>query len=196
MTRFAKFLFVACLRPAAQAAQWSGRIRRAWAHARLQAGIESQLDASVVVLGVPEVHGTGRIELGANLFLYSQLHLETQNEGRISIGSDVVLSRGVHVVSFASVEIGCGSMVGEYASIRDANHLFGGDRSIRTAGHQARPVRIGQNVWIGRGVCVLPGVTIGDGAVVGANAVVTRDVHPGAVVAGAPARELQSRAAA
>ncbi len=44
------------------------------------------------------------------------------------------------------------------------------------AGDDARPIRVGQNVWIGFDACVLPGVTIGDGAIVGAGSVVTRDV--------------------
>ena len=52
----------------------------------------------------------------------------------------------------------------------------------------AAPVRIGDRVWIGTRAIVLKGVTIGDGAVVAAGAVVTKDVPPGAVVAGVPAR--------
>ncbi len=52
-----------------------------------------------------------------------------------------------------------------------------------------RPVRIGANAWIGGGAIVLPGVTIGDDACVGAGSVVTRDVPPGATVAGNPARD-------
>ena len=87
-----------------------------------------------------------------------------------------------------SFTIGAGTMIGEYTSLRDANHRFGGDQAIRYSGHDAAPIRVGRNVWIGRGVMVLPGVTIGDGAVIGANAVVTRDVAPGAVVVGVPAR--------
>ena len=47
---------------------------------------------------------------------------------------------------------------------------------------------IGDNVCIGGGSKILPGVTIGDRSVVGAGSVVTRDVPPGVVVAGNPAR--------
>jgi len=43
---------------------------------------------------------------------------------------------------------------------------------------------------IGSGAVILGGVEIGEGASVGAGAVVTRDVAPGAVVAGNPARPL------
>ena len=63
---------------------------------------------------------------------------------------------------------------------------------VRDAGHRARAIHIGSEVWIGRGAAVLAGVTIGDGATVGANAVVTRDVAPGAVVGGVPAVPLRT----
>jgi acetyltransferase-like isoleucine patch superfamily enzyme len=46
---------------------------------------------------------------------------------------------------------------------------------------------------IGSGAVILPGVVIGEGALVGAGAVVTRNVEPGAVVAGSPARFLRLR---
>ena len=55
---------------------------------------------------------------------------------------------------------------------------------------QDRPV-IGNRVEIGAGVVILGAVRIGDGAVIGANAVVRRDVEPGAVMGGVPARRIR-----
>jgi acetyltransferase-like isoleucine patch superfamily enzyme len=58
----------------------------------------------------------------------------------------------------------------------------------------AAPISVGDNVFIGYGATILPGVTIGGDCIVGAGSVVTRDVPPGSVVAGNPARFVKSTA--
>jgi maltose O-acetyltransferase len=55
----------------------------------------------------------------------------------------------------------------------------------------ARPITIGDNVWVGGGVIVCPGVTIGDNSVIGAGSVVTRDIPANVVAVGNPARVLR-----
>ena len=55
------------------------------------------------------------------------------------------------------------------------------------------PTRICRGASIGSGAAILCGVTVGERAMVGAGAVVTRDVEPGATVAGVPARLLRPR---
>lgn len=56
--------------------------------------------------------------------------------------------------------------------------------------HDRAPI-IGDNVMITCGAKVLGSITVGDGAVIGANAVVIRDVEPGAVMGGVPAKRLK-----
>lgn len=169
--------------------------RRLRAHASLAADLALQLPTSVVVLGPAAVYGSGAVRCGTDVLLYPHLHLETHPPAVISIGDRVVLSRGVHLVAMAGITIGAGSMIGEYASIRDGNHQRAPGLPIRAAGYRALPIVIGSEVWIGRGVTVLAGVSIGDGATVGANAVVTRDVPAGATVAGVPALPIHPRSA-
>ncbi len=165
---------------------------RLWHHARLASQLQYPLPASVVVEGRAYVYGTGAIRIGENALLYPHLYLETQPGAEIALGDSVVLSTGVHLAARAGIRVGRGTMIGEYTSLRDANHAREEGKTVRESGYAARPIVIGEDVWIGRGVIVLGGVTIGDGATIGANAVVTRDVPAGAVVAGVPARPLHS----
>jgi acetyltransferase-like isoleucine patch superfamily enzyme len=165
------------------------RATRIWALARLQEGLGRPVDPSNVILGPVELHGTRQVTLGQRALIYPGVYLETQGQGRIEIGDDVVLSRGVHLVAFDHIVLGDGVMVGEYSSMRDADHRRS-ETAMRYSGHVSAAIHVERNVWIARGVTVLKGVTLGEGAVVGANAVVTRDVSAGSVVAGVPAKPI------
>ncbi len=108
----------------------------------------------------------------------------------IALGEDVYLNAGCTILDSAPVRIGRGSMLGPAVQIYCAVHP--NDPALRRTGLElAKPVTIGEDVWIGGGAILLPGVTIGEGAVVGAGAVVTKDVPAGATVVGNPARRLE-----
>ena len=55
----------------------------------------------------------------------------------------------------------------------------------------ARPISIGNNVWIGAHVCVLPGVTIDDNCVIGAGSVVSKDIPAGILAVGNPCHVIR-----
>lgn len=167
------------------------RAARVWHLARLAEALPGPVDASNVILGAVELHGTRNIRFGRGALIYPGAYLETQGDGVIEIGDGVVLSRGVHLVAFERIVLGDGAMIGEYSSLRDANHRLDG-QSVRSGGHEHAPITVGRNAWIGRGVTVLKGVTIGADAVVAAGAVVLADVPPGALAGGLPARVLRA----
>ena len=105
------------------------------------------------------------------------------------MGNRVYLNAGCVVLDSARVRLGDDVMVGPGAQIYCAEHHK--DPALRRQGvERARAVTVASEVWIGGSAIVMPGVTIGRGAIVGAGAVVTRDVAPGATVAGSPAREI------
>ena len=115
-------------------------VRESWrrldAHARLAARLKRvRLPASAVVLGRAEVHGTGNVIFGEDVLLYPGLYLETHAPAAITIGRGAAISRGAHLVAMAGISVGAGTMIGEYASLRDANHSRAEGLALRDAGH-------------------------------------------------------------
>ncbi len=107
----------------------------------------------------------------------------------IHVGDDAFLNFGCVILDVAAVHIGCGTQIGPGVQIYAADHPR--EPALRQQGlERGRPVCIGRNVWIGGGATLLPGISVADDAVLGAGAVVTRDVPPGATVAGNPARPI------
>ena len=85
--------------------------------------------------------------------------------------------------------------VGQHVTISQRAHICAGSHDFRDPRMTLLkpPIRIGDNVWVCADAFVGPGVSVGEGSVVGAGAVVTRDVEPGIVVAGNPARKVARR---
>ena len=67
------------------------------------------------------------------------------------------------------------------------------DFETRNSGLEfAKPITIGNNVWIGGNVCVMPGVTIGDNVVIGAGSVVVKDIPSNVAAVGNPCKILKN----
>jgi len=99
-------------------------------------------------------------------------------------------------VGFEALLYNLGPMkLGERVTISQRAHLCGGTHKFREASMPLvrASITVGDEAWICADAFVGPGVTIGDRAVVGARAVVMRNVHPGKIVAGNPARETGER---
>ena len=108
----------------------------------------------------------------------------------ISIGTGSFLNFGATLLDVAPITIGRNVQFGPHVQLLTPTHPV--EPEPRRAGWEAaKPIVIGDNVWLGGGAIVLAGVSIGADSVVGAGAVVTRDVPPGVVVVGNPARVLR-----
>jgi maltose O-acetyltransferase len=106
---------------------------------------------------------------------------------RITIGARVFANFGLTALDVAPITIGDDVQIGPHVQLLTPTHpVEPGPR--RDKWEAALPITIGDNVWLGGGAIVLPGVTIGADTVVGAGAVVTKDLPPGVVAVGNPAR--------
>ncbi|MBV8778863.1 MAG: sugar O-acetyltransferase [Alphaproteobacteria bacterium] len=109
----------------------------------------------------------------------------------IRLGKRCFINYNCVFLDCAAIEIGDDLQMGPAVQLYAAAHPT--DRTQRVAGWEyAKPIRIGDAVWIGGGAIVLPGVTIGNGAVIGAGAVVTHDVPSDGIAVGNPARLTRS----
>jgi len=108
----------------------------------------------------------------------------------IHVGDNFYANYDLIILDCCEVRIGNNCMIAPRVSIFTATHPL--DAATRVAGFEfARPVTIGDNVWIGGQAVINPGVSIGHNVVVAAGAVVTKDVPDGVVVAGVPARVIR-----
>jgi acetyltransferase-like isoleucine patch superfamily enzyme len=117
------------------------------------------------------------------LRLYGGLH---------AVGNNVRINRGVTFTDPAYVTIGnnvvladC-TFIGHDGAIEVLYAAYG--ESVDAVGK----ITVKDNVFIGHGALIMRGVTIGPDAIVGAGAVVVRDVPPGTIVGGVPARQIGS----
>ncbi|MDD7961355.1 acyltransferase [Microbacterium thalli] len=111
--------------------------------------------------------------------------------GVVRIGADCSINPSA--VVRGDVVLGDGVRMGALSSVLGFNHSMEPGTPVFRQPLTSRGIRIGDDVWIGSHVVVLDGVTVGASAVLAAGAVVTKDVAPGAVVGGNPARLLRWR---
>ena len=108
------------------------------------------------------------------------------NGKNIHVGKNFLANYNVTILDIAQVQIGDYVMIGPGTLITTVNHPLSPLGRRRHLG-SAKPVSIGNDVWIGGNVTILPGVTIGNNVIVAAGAVVTKDIPDNCVVGGVPA---------
>ena len=108
----------------------------------------------------------------------------------IRVGRRFFANFNFTVLDEALVTIGDDCFIGPNVSIYTACHST--DPIERNSRREwAKPVTIGDNVWIGGSVTILPGVTIGSNVTIGAGSVVVKDIPDGCVAVGNPCRVVK-----
>lgn len=108
----------------------------------------------------------------------------------IYVGDGFYMNFGCVILDCNTVHIGEKVLCGPAVQIYTATHPT--DPKIRLSGLElAKPVQIGNNVWIGGGAIICPGVTIGDNTTIAAGSVVVKDIPSGVIAGGNPCRIIK-----
>ncbi len=108
----------------------------------------------------------------------------------ITVGDYFYANHNMIITDGAKVSFGDHVFVAPNCCFTTAEHAI--DPEQRKAGIEiAKPITIGNTVWIGAGSTILAGVEIGDNTVIGAGSVVTKSIPPNVVAAGVPCKVMR-----
>lgn len=109
---------------------------------------------------------------------------------QIRIGARTFVNFGLMALDVAAITIGEDVQIGPNVQLLTPTHPVEAEPR-RAKWEAAKPITIGDNVWLGGGAIVLAGVTIGENTVVGAGAVVPKDLPANVVAVGNPAQVIR-----
>lgn len=108
----------------------------------------------------------------------------------ITLGDNFYSNHNMIITDGAKVTFGNNVFIAPNCCFTTAEHAI--DPEQRKAGIEiAKPITIGNNVWIGAGSTVLAGVTIGDNTVIGAGSVVKKSIPANVIAVGVPCKVLR-----
>lgn len=109
----------------------------------------------------------------------------------IRVGKNFYANFNLVILDEAPVTFGDNVFVAPNCGFYTAGHPIAAEERNKGLEY-ARPITVGDNVWIGAGVSVLPGVTIGDNCVIGAGSVVVKDIPSNSVAVGNPCKVVKT----
>jgi maltose O-acetyltransferase len=125
---------------------------------------------------------------GAGLWLQPPFYCDYGTN--MKIGEKVFFNFNCVVLDVAPVTIGSRTLFGPNVQVYTATHPL--DHKQRASGLEyAKPIAVGEDVWIGGSAVICPGVKIGDRSVIGAGSVVTKDIPADVFAAGNPCKVIR-----
>ena len=109
----------------------------------------------------------------------------------MELGSNIYFNFNCVVLDVAQVKIGSRTMFGPNVQLYTATHPMNAKERASLL-ESAKPISIGEDVWIGGNAVVNPGVSIGDRTVIGAGSIVTKDLPSDVFAAGNPCKVIRS----
>lgn len=108
----------------------------------------------------------------------------------IYAGEQVCFNFNCIVLDVMPVKIGSRTMFGPNVQLYTASHPIN-NKERATGAEFAKPIIIGEDVWVGGSAVICPGVSIGDRTVIGAGSVVTKDIPSDVLAAGNPCKLIR-----
>ena len=109
----------------------------------------------------------------------------------IELGENFYSNHNLVILDTAKVTFGDNVFIAPNCGFYTAGHPL--DVAQRNKGLEyAKPITVGNNVWIGGNVIVMPGVTIGDNCTIGGGSVVVKDIPSNTVAVGNPCRGIKN----
>ncbi len=149
-------------------------------------------------------HGQPALTVGRAAAVYKNTRFDIGARGRVEIGDFVMINEAA-ILCENHIRIGAYTLISWNVVLMDSycaprsvaerrlhlRALTGECEHTSDTCHEAKPIDIGENVWIGHDVVVLPGVVVGKGSVIGARSVVAGSIPEYCIAAGNPARIIR-----
>lgn len=134
----------------------------------------------------------GHLQIGNNASVGAFTRIIVR-AGHCTIDQNVELGQGCVIACQEKVEIGEGSLLAEYVTVRDQDHVWRERGCKDRKEFVTAPVSIGKSVWVGAKGSVLMGSKMGDHSTLGAHGLLKGNIPANQLAVGVPAKIVEKK---